>query len=708
MDSHVEGNCGTGLKVWLHPTHQQGAVASEPRPWCPPLSESSTPQTRECAMRTLVEQAAIGFEPSSTRADLHSESFLANSSKPPQLLITPASPCFEVRLGKSNLLIASTCDPSLAMTASILEVDLLFSDIMWAAVPCADEHVQLSQVANRNRSTAPQYIVAVVPRPEDGLGTCSAGPAPISHGLPFQGAWLLCVGACSLADFQTFLRELGSRGAVRWDAKQSYHLDRELKHGTSSKVCLGQSWQRRPREIREEVEGRSVTAPASTPDVSATAVAVKCLKALAGLTDQAVKSEIAFLAQFRGHPNITQLYGVFCSREASGREAGDAGEQAVPAPCSGLRWSIVMELLPKGDLHDHLVRRGALPEADGLEMFCGVMSALAHLHFQRVVHRDVSADNILVSDQGRAVLADFGLAASLDDQLAMKENVGSPGYAAPEVVDDRPYGVKADVFSTGVVLYFALSNQLPFPGDVKTRVRLTSRCRVRFASASFGHLTGGVVALLRALLEKEPQQRPSSGRSFQASWYCLPSEVKHRSRATLSAFESLLPKTTDEPQQAGQEHQQLQQAGPEHQEQQQQPVAPTESPPTTVKTTLAVPTATVKTSLAVPTAAQFESPAGRRRAVRRNSNEEGDVFNQRSGREEQGFVSRLLDTISESRVPCWVLTPRQGDQEVLASTAAEGGEEEVHKTDATRLVLVPVPPTVPFAMNTRWQRNFSL
>ncbi|CAE8648250.1 unnamed protein product, partial [Polarella glacialis] len=628
-------------KVWLHSCHQQAAesgVARKPHPWCPLPNGVSTPQSRELAIRTLVERAATGFEPSIAPWDFDSGS-TANSPERLQLSIIPHTAHCEVTLGTSDLLVCSTLESDLSLPLSILRVQLLFSDVMWTSVPFAGERVYAG--ASINDPLSPHYIVAVVPREDEhsccvaAQGDRSTEPVSAAHGLPFQEAWLLCIGACSHSEFQDFLGELGCRGAIRWDLKKCYQLVRELNSGTFSSVYLGQSIQ--------QIEGRSLISPAGNSAFvqNVTQVAVKGLKVQAQLTQSVVKSEIDFLVQCKGHPNITQLYGIFCSSLDSGTECSDASEQSDPASSSQLCWSLVMEFFPAGDLHDYLVLSGPLTEVDSMEIFCGVMSALAYLHFHRVAHRDVKAENILLSDTGQAVLADFGSAARIDDHLAMQTNCGSPGYAAPEVVDGRPYGVKADVFSSGVVLYFALCNEKPFHGpDVQTRLRQTSRCKVRFAVSKFGHVEGGVLTLLRALLEKKPQLRPTSGICFEAIWRCLSAEVQCRSRAALVAYTTLVPSSA--------ERLQLHDQNP--QEQQQVHRSQSED-----SSDLGMEVTVLKSLSSVSSAASSSSEPVPPRSPRQLNE---SVFNPQSCREQKSLVSRLLDTVDESRQPLWARQPR--------------------------------------------------
>ncbi|CAE8605319.1 unnamed protein product [Polarella glacialis] len=690
-------------KVWLHPCHQQAAEsggARKPHPWCPlPNAVSSpqfgvstlqfgvsTPQSRELAIRTLVERAATGFELSIAPSDFDYSGSTAKGPEWLQLSIIPDTAHCEVTLGTSDLLICSTLESDLSLPLSILRVQLLFSDVMWTSVPFAGAIVYAG--ASINDPVSPHYIVAVVPH-EDEHSCCDAvegdrntEPVSASHGLPFQEAWLLCIGACSHSEFQDFLGELGCRGAIRWDLKKCYQLVRELNSGTFATVYLGQSIQHREGI---HLEGRSLISPAgnSTAVQPATQVAVKGLKVQAQLMQSVVKSEIDLLVQCKGHPNIIQLYGIFCSSLDSGTECSETSEQSDPASRSQLCWSLVMEFFPAGDLHDSLVLSGPLTEVDSMEIFCGVMSALAHLHFHRVAHRDVKAENILLSDKGQAVLADFGSAARIDDHLAMQKNCGSPGYAAPEVVNACPYGVKADVFSSGVVLYFALSNEKPFPGpDVQTIIRQTSRCKVRFALSKFGHVAGGVLTLLRALLEKKPQLRPTSGICFEAIWQCLSAEVQCRSRAALVAYTTLVPSSA----------QRLQPQDQDPQEQQQVHRSQSKD-----SSDLGMDVTVLKSLSNVDTAASSSSKPVPPRSPRRLNK---SVFNPQSCREQKSLVSRLLSTVDESRQPLWATIPKDNERPEDEENLQVQGN-----TDNAR--LVPVPPAVPPSASRYLRRFFS-
>ncbi|CAK9069379.1 Phosphorylase b kinase gamma catalytic chain [Durusdinium trenchii] len=104
-------------------------------------------------------------------------------------------------------------------------------------------------------------------------------------------------------------------------------------------------------------------------------------------------------------------------------------EDEAPRSMGGL---IALQLYSDGDLFAK-VQQGALKEPDAVEITLGLLSALAYVHHLGIVHRDVKCENILLDGQ-RAVLADFGISCYLADAENLKKRVGSPGYAAPEML----------------------------------------------------------------------------------------------------------------------------------------------------------------------------------------------------------------------------------------------------------------------------------
>ncbi len=109
---------------------------------------------------------------------------------------------------------------------------------------------------------------------------------------------------------------------------------------------------------------------------------------------------------------------------------------------------------------------GILPEEQWLvRMGRGVADGLAYAHARGIVHRDIKPDNILLADDGRSVIADFGLARAVTGYVnatGKALTIGTPHYLSPEQAQGRPLDGRTDLYSLGISLYRAATGQLPF------------------------------------------------------------------------------------------------------------------------------------------------------------------------------------------------------------------------------------------------------
>jgi 5'-AMP-activated protein kinase catalytic alpha subunit len=124
---------------------------------------------------------------------------------------------------------------------------------------------------------------------------------------------------------------------------------------------------------------------------------------------------------------------------------------------------LVMELVQSGELFDLIVTKSKLDEDEARHYFAQIVDAIAFCHSQNIAHRDIKAENILLSDTGDVKVADFGLSNMWDGKEIFQTVCGTEGYASPQVLKGLGYdGPPADVWSCGVLLYTMLVGYMPY------------------------------------------------------------------------------------------------------------------------------------------------------------------------------------------------------------------------------------------------------
>ncbi len=130
---------------------------------------------------------------------------------------------------------------------------------------------------------------------------------------------------------------------------------------------------------------------------------------------------------------------------------------------------LVMEYVAGHTLRDVIRKESPMSPARALALVEPILSALAHAHRAGLIHRDVKPENVLIADDGRVKVADFGLAkaVSADTQHTATGGVliGTVSYLAPELVVDGRSDARADVYATGVLLYELLTGTKPHEGE---------------------------------------------------------------------------------------------------------------------------------------------------------------------------------------------------------------------------------------------------
>ncbi|WP_442320107.1 protein kinase domain-containing protein [Catenuloplanes indicus] len=169
---------------------------------------------------------------------------------------------------------------------------------------------------------------------------------------------------------------------------------------------------------------------------------------------------------------------------------------------------IVMEYVASRSLQDILADVGPVAPARGVEIGLGMLNALRAAHRAGVVHRDVKPGNVLIGEDGRVVLTDFGLATVPGDPNVTRTGLvlGSPAYIAPERARDGTAGPQADLWSLGATLYAAVEGQSPYarPSAIGTLAALATE------PPPVARNAGPLRPVLAGLLRKDPTERLSA------------------------------------------------------------------------------------------------------------------------------------------------------------------------------------------------------
>jgi serine/threonine protein kinase len=207
------------------------------------------------------------------------------------------------------------------------------------------------------------------------------------------------------------------------------------------------------------------------------------------------------------HPNIVQIF--------------DFG--VVPAEPEGDNIHyLVMEYIDGKDLRAEMAGRSSGGEPftpnEILDIMGQVAEALDYAHQRGVVHRDIKPGNILVTDDGRVVLTDFGLAMLRDrpSQATMGKSFGTPEYIAPEqAIDSRAASPQSDIYSLGVVLYEMVTGRLPFEDESPLSLALKHINEDPIPPQRYApDLPKAVESVILQVLAKEPSDRFPTARAM--------------------------------------------------------------------------------------------------------------------------------------------------------------------------------------------------
>lgn len=202
-----------------------------------------------------------------------------------------------------------------------------------------------------------------------------------------------------------------------------------------------------------------------------------------------VQQEIQFLSHLKQIPNVTHYYGSYLN---------------------GTKLWIIMDHCAGGSLRT-LLKPGRIEEKYIGVIVRELLIALQYIHKQNVIHRDIKAANVLITNEGKVQLCDFGVAAQLSStSLRRNTMAGTPYWMAPEVImEGTSYDVKADIWSLGITIYEIATGNPPYCDKEAIRAMqlITKSKPPRLDGKQYSPLLKEIIALC---LDENPQERISA------------------------------------------------------------------------------------------------------------------------------------------------------------------------------------------------------
>ncbi len=227
-----------------------------------------------------------------------------------------------------------------------------------------------------------------------------------------------------------------------------------------------------------------------------------------------LRADAAALERFRREAEVGEM--VRDPRVVTVRSSRVEGDEAY----------LVMDHVAGGSLADRLVRDRTLPVLAAVRFARDVAEGLAAAHAQGIVHRDVTASNILLDPDDGARLADFGIARPVDDLRAVTavgDIVGTLRAMAPEVLAGEPPTPASDVWSLGAVLYEAVVGRAPFAGAAPAALLTARQAR----PAPVEGLPDALNDVLARMLQPDPLLRPADGREAARALAAVLTGISH-------------------------------------------------------------------------------------------------------------------------------------------------------------------------------------
>jgi len=215
---------------------------------------------------------------------------------------------------------------------------------------------------------------------------------------------------------------------------ESYNKQKKIGQGASGSVYVARIREAAPSRIAQDI--MRMNGPRAQ-------VAIKQMDLRSQPRKELIVNEIIVMKESR-HENIVNFLDAFLQEET-------------------FELWVVMEFMEGGALTDVIDNNASISE-DQIATICyETCKGLMHLHAQNIIHRDIKSDNVLLSSKGNVKITDFGFCAKLTEQRSKRATmVGTPYWMAPEVVKQKEYGSKVDIWSLGIMAIEMIESEPPY------------------------------------------------------------------------------------------------------------------------------------------------------------------------------------------------------------------------------------------------------
>jgi len=306
--------------------------------------------------------------------------------------------------------------------------------------------------------------------------------------------------------------DTASEKRLKTEAREKLVKEREQKRLKQREVLRVHQFYKLTREIGEGTFGKVYL---GVDTLTGAEFAVKHMVQKPG-EETYLRAEMELLKQLRPHRNVVTTHDVF------------EGET---------EYYVVMDLVPHGDLYDLIDKGRTVDEPHAAYLMREVLLGVQHLHAQRILHRDVKLDNVLLlyPDGKRqqwppaVKLTDFSYAIRLEPRIFIVSEasfVGTLLYLAPESIRSRDYGYGVDVWACGVMLFMLIAGKFPFwgEGDREYLKAVVSDALV-FPKEDWANVSDSLKDLLRQMLEKRAEDRISVNAALKHNWFSRAFEI---------------------------------------------------------------------------------------------------------------------------------------------------------------------------------------